>query len=170
MQSGVFVTGEFRGVFRFRGEDGYTRAHTHRVHGRVERDSPLRCRGHDHGIELKARSGSTRFIAFQDNDYGLTFLSASKRERSGRVQIVRDAGRLVRSGAGEFNFNSDLTSAGVVPGGQLFTGSADYASPASWTGTLSVSFPGEADVPLTGPGFAATLRSGKYPARPPSTR
>jgi hypothetical protein len=35
--------------------------------------------------------------------------------------------------------------------------------PESWTGSLSVSFPGEDDVPLTGPGFEATLRHTRIP-------
>jgi hypothetical protein len=165
MQGYSFVTGEFHGAFRFRGEGGYTSVHTHRVHGQELRASPLRCRGHDHGIELKARSGSTRFAAFQDNDYGVTVLSAATRERSGRVEIAREASRLVAPDAGEFTFSSGLTSAHVGPGGALFAGSADYASPSTWTGSLAVSFPGEEDVRLTGPGFTATLRRGGFPAR-----
>jgi hypothetical protein len=168
-QSSSFVTGDFRRGFRFHGEHRYTSARTHRVHGQLERASKLRCRGHDHGVELKARSGSTRFVGLQDNDYGATILSASRRERSGRVEIVRRAYRLTSADAGEFTFDEGLTSAHVLPAGEPFTGFADFASPSSWMGSLSVSFPGESNVPLTGPGFEATLRSGKLPARAPST-
>jgi hypothetical protein len=130
-----------------------------------------------HGVELEARSGLTRFSAIQDNDYGLTFLSALTRERSGRVKITREANRLVPLDAGEFTFDEGLTSAHVGPGGALFTGSADYTSPGNWTGSLAVSFPGEATVALAAAGFEATLRSGKLavgawrrPERPHSIR
>jgi hypothetical protein len=170
MQGSSSATGEFRGVFRFRGEDGYTSVQAHRVHGREERVSPLCCQGQDHGIELKARSASTRFTAFQDNHYGVTVLSATTRERSGRIQIARDASRLVAPDGREFTFGSGLTSAHVAPGGALFAGAADYASPSTWTGSLAVSFPGEEDARLTGPGFTATLGRGGFPARAPFTR
>jgi hypothetical protein len=118
-QFGFYVPGVFRGVFRFRGEAGYTSARTHRVRGRLRRDGPVQCRGHDRGTELKARSGPTRFLAFQDDDFGATVLVASTRDRSGRVDIVRDAHRIVSVDAGEFTFDSGLTSAHVAPGGEL---------------------------------------------------
>lgn len=167
---GAYVPGMFRGVFRFRGESGYTGARTHRVHGRLRRDFPPRCHGHDHGVALEARSGSTRFLALQDGDLGATALVASRRERAGRVKIIRGADRLTAADAGEFTFDQALTSAQVLPGGAPFTGTADYASPSNWAGSLAVSFPGEANVPLTGSGFTATLRNGQIPARALSTR
>ena len=170
IQGSSFVTGEFHGVFRFRGESGYTSVHTHRAHGQELRATPLRCRGQDHGIQLEARSGSTRFTAFQDNDYGVTVLSAATRERSGRVEIARQVSRLATPDGGEFTFGSSLTSAHVGPGGALFSGSADYASPSTWIGSLAASFPGERDVPLTGPAFTATLQRGGFPPRAVSTR
>jgi len=164
-QAGLYVPGELRGTFRFRGEDGYTSAHTHRIHGELHRDGPVHCSGRIRAIELKAKSGSTRFIALQDTDYGLTSLSAWTRDRSGRVEIARRTGRLVSSDAGEFTFDPGLTDARVIPGGAAFTGSAEYASPDSWRGSLAVSFPGEPNVPLTGPGFAATLQNAVLPVR-----
>jgi hypothetical protein len=158
-QFGFYVPGEFRGILRFRGEGGYTGAHAHRIHGELHRDGPVECAGHDRGTELKARSGPTRFLAFQDDDFGATVLVASTRDRSGRVDIARDAHRIVSVDADEFTFDSALTSAHVAPGGELFTGSADYASPGSWAGSLAASFPGGEDVSLAGPDFGVTLRS-----------
>jgi hypothetical protein len=61
--------------------------------------------------------------------------------------------------AGEFTFDSALTSAHVSPGEGPFTGAAGYASPGRWTGSLAVSFPGRDDVPLTGPDFRVNLRN-----------
>ena len=163
-QFGLGAPGEFRGAVRFHGEGGYTSARTHRVRGQVSRYTPVRCSGRDHGVALEARSGSTRFAAFQDDDFGVTFLSARTRERSGRVAIVREAGRLIRADAGEFTFDPELTEAHVAPGGAQFTGTADYASPDSWTGPLAVSFPGgDAGVPLTGSAFDVTLQRTRVP-------
>lgn len=158
-QFGSSVPGKFRGTFRFRGEGGYTSAAGHRIRGELRRDSPVRCSGHNRGTELTARSEATKFIAFQDDDFFATILFASTRERSGQVEIRRDAHRIVSRDAGEFTFNPALTSAHVAPGGRLFTGSADYASPDSWAGSLAVSFPGEEDVPLAGAGFGVTMKT-----------
>jgi hypothetical protein len=158
-QFGFSVSGKFRGNFRFRGEGGYTSTRTHRIHGKLRRDGPVECSGHDRGIELKARSGPTRFLAFQDDDFGATVLFASTQDRSGWVEIARDARRIVSVDAGEFTFDSALTSAHVAPGGELFTGSADYASPSSWTGSLAASFPGGEEVALAGPDFGVMLGS-----------
>ncbi len=159
-QSGFAVPGHFRGVFRFHGDGGYTSAIVHRVHGQMFRNGPARCHGHTRGVELEARSASIRFLAFQDPDFGATALVASTRERSGLVKIVRASERLTAANAGELTVDNGLTSAHVSPTGPPFTGWADYSSPESWTGSLAVSFPGESDVPLTGPDFSARLRSG----------
>jgi len=159
-QFGFTAPGEFRGIVRFRGEGGYTRVRSHRAHGQFERDTPIRCTGHEHGTLLQARSGSTKFIALADTDFGVTGFFASTRERSGRVDIARDAYRIVPLDSGEFTFNRAWTRASVAPGGDLFTGSAGYAWPDDWTGSLAVSFPGREDVPLAGPDFSATLGRG----------
>jgi hypothetical protein len=157
-QAGISAVGHFRGVFRFRGEDGYVKARAHKIRVNMGRNGPLHCQGHEHGTELVARSGTTKFFAFDDTDLGATFLDASSKERVGPVQVHRMAFRGSPPDAGEFTFNSALTSARVAPGGPSFTGTAGFSSPANWTGNLAVSFAGEENVPLTGPGFRANLK------------
>jgi hypothetical protein len=158
-QGGAGARKKFRGVFRFRGEGGYTRTETHQVVVDVFRTGPIRCTGHDHGTKLKAVSESTRFVALLDTGYQASFLHASTKEHVGEVRIDRDAYRAALADAGEFTFDSGLTSAHVMPAGAPFSGLADYASPRSWTGSLEASFPGQGNVPLTGPGFDVTLKT-----------
>ena len=162
-QGGVAALGQFRGTFRFRGEGGYTHAHASKVRGFVGRNSPRTCHGHDHFIELVARSDQTKFMALDDPKFGVTFLRASTKKRVDAVEVHREAFRAVGVDAGEFTFDPDLTTAHVAPGGGAFTGSADFLSLASWTGSLAVSFLGEDDVPLAGPGYRATLRKVTIP-------
>jgi hypothetical protein len=164
-QGGVAALGEFRGTFRFRGEGGYTHAHAGKVRGFVGRNGPLTCHGHDHLIELVARSDQTKFMAFDDPRFGVTYLRASTKERVDGVEVHREAFRATRADAGEFTFDPGLTTAHVAPGGGAFTGSADFSSPANWAGSLAVSFLGEDDVPLGGPGYRAALRKVTIPRR-----
>jgi hypothetical protein len=157
VQRGSFVTGEFHGRFRFRGERGYTRAHAHRVRGELDRWGPPHCHGQDHGTKLTAKSPSVKFQAIRDDEYPVSFLVASTQEQVDRIRIDRYAYRVANSSKGEFTFDDGLTSAHVAPDADAFSGSADFAAPSSWSGSLSVSFPGRADVPLTGHSFVAKL-------------
>ncbi len=163
-QSGTRAIGQFRGVFRFRGEDGYVEAKAHKIRGNVGRNGPRQCEAREHGIELVARSGSTKFAALDEPDLGATFLLASTEERVGAVQVHRLAARATAPDSGEFTFDSALTHAHVAPAGRPFTGTADF-SPSSWTGTLAVSFAGEGNVPLTGPSFSANLKPAGFDKR-----
>jgi hypothetical protein len=157
-QSETGVFGDFHGTLRFRGEDNYVRVRAHRLHGFVGRSGPARCHGHDHGIGLVARASQTKFTAFEDTDLGVTVLGASTKARVGHVTVHRRAYRYSRADAGEFSFDPGLTSAHIAPAGDPFSGSADFASPASWTGPLAVSFLGEDNVPLAGPEYRVTLK------------
>src|SRR3954447_3133423 len=155
---GPFVAGKFRGVFRFRGEGGYTQAKAHRIRGELDRTSKERCHGESQYTELKAKSDSAKFQAISDPEYESDIFFATTAEQAGHVRIDRYAFGAAFESSGEFSFDPGLTSAHVDPGGGPFTGSADFSSPGSWTGSLTASFPGAENVPLTGPGFHATLR------------
>jgi hypothetical protein len=156
-QGGVGTRKKFHGVFRFRGEGSYTRVRLHHVVVDVMRTGPISCTGHDHGTKLKAVSGTTRFVAALDAGYQATFFHASIEQRAGAVRIDRQAYLIAASSDGAFTFDSGLTSAHVAPAGAPFSGSANY-SPGNWTGSLTASFPGDDNVPLTGPNFDVSLK------------
>jgi hypothetical protein len=149
--------GTYRGTIRFRGEHGYTSVRARKARGGVGfRDTQCFKDQKDHGTELIARAGSTGFVAVHDDKFLFTALLARARERRRHVLINRLASRLVDPSA--FTFDAGLNSAHVAPTGP-FSGSADFAAPSQWTGTLSVSFPGEPNVSLTGPEFTAMLKA-----------
>jgi hypothetical protein len=148
----------FRGRIRFRGESDYARIHASRARGFVGKGE-ISCSSGGNGPRgtiLTARAGQLVFHAATYRRDPGPFAYASEHRRQGRVSILRVAGSDDPSSV--FNFDSQLTSAHVRPVGPPFTGSADFAAPDQWAGDLSVSFPGEPDVPLTGPGFTARLR------------
>jgi hypothetical protein len=154
--------GRFTGVIRFRGEHGYTTVRGHRRTGRVTTSHHHHCNpgqllGAARDAELLAKSGRTIFSAYGDPVLGPPLFIASTGETVGRVSIFRLAIRPARE-TREFTFDGQLTSAHAEPGGATFSGSADFASPHSWTGSLTASFPGASDVPMAGPDFSATLK------------
>ncbi len=155
----VTTVGTFRGRIRFRGEHGYTQVKARRAPGGIGYQES-HCSGtpSDQTTELIARSPTTRLLALRDTTYGLTGFIASERVKRGRVLINRSAVRIGRK-ANEFRFDDGLTSCHVEPLGPLFSGSADFTAPGTWTGPLTASFPGEADAPMTGPDFTARLKS-----------
>jgi hypothetical protein len=150
----------FKGRIHFDGENGYTRIRARRARGWGGTDS-FKCSrgGGGHrvaGTVLTAKSGALEFEAERFRRFGdERFLYAQEEKRVGAVRVVREASNYRNA---VFDFSRDLTSAHVEPSGAPFSGSADYASPDQWTGDLSVSFPGEPDVALTGPDFTARLR------------
>lgn len=88
------------------------------------------------------------------------FLAADQAS-AGSIGIVRIAS--VRGAAREFSFDDSLSSGTVEPP-PPFRGSAELRrgprNAKSWSGTLSVSFLGAPDVPLTGAPFGAWLSQG----------
>jgi hypothetical protein len=88
-----------------------------------------------------------------------TLVSVEMQEVRDGIEIHRAAG--IRAGAAAFSFRPDLSAATVALPAP-FSGHATYRrdAPAAkrWTGNLSVDLPGEADLPLTGPGFDAEMR------------
>jgi hypothetical protein len=97
-----------------------------------------------------------------------TRVSVEVEEQRGEIGIHRAVSLLAAPGA--LHFSRDLHTATVRPpapfaGHGSFDGDARGAG--QWTGNLTVDLPGRSDVPVTGPGFAASL---EHPSsqRPPS--
>lgn len=94
-------------------------------------------------------------------------LYAELMEHRGEVEIHRF--QEIFPPIGAFGFDGKLQAATVKPPAP-FSGSGHFeARPGSgerargtWTGNLTVDLPGHADIPLTGPGFWATLQ---HPSR-----
>jgi hypothetical protein len=155
---GDVTSGRFKGTLRFSGEDDYTSLRAHRGKGftGTGKASCSSAVGGDHRTVLEARSGSLEFEAVKFGASKPLFY-ASKTERSGPVRIQRFA--IEPGDSDDFSFDSSLTSAHVAPPRSPFSGSADFTAPHGWSGSLSVSFPGKPDVPLTGAGFSANLEA-----------
>ena len=166
--------GQFVGTIRFRGERGYTSVKATRASGEVATSEKEICRRSmfDDGpdvesdrTELWASSRSKgRAVGFDASTLGppeaaSTTFGASVMERRLGVTIFRSTftdgkeGQLV---AGDSRPHP--LSATVAPPAP-FHGSAQFQRTAegdrSWTGTLSVHFPGLDQVALTGPSFDA---------------
>lgn len=175
-QLGVFV-----GSIRFSGEKHYVAVRAHRAKGRVRSPLRLNC-----GLPLfrsfaraSARPvgeqpsftptflgagwrhavASTKLIAFRSRRATL-FLAFSEKAM-GRMAMIRYG--IAVDSAKVFDINDALTSATIAPSAP-FHGRGLYAAApdgtTSWTGSLSVSFPGAPRTPLTGPEFEVELSSG----------
>jgi hypothetical protein len=86
-------------------------------------------------------------------------------EKRGRFHILRSITG-TSDDPSTFTFNNALTSATVAPP-PPFIGTAtlereDRRQRGAWTGTLTASFAGAANVPLAGPGFTATMDYYRY--------
>lgn len=171
IQPGVFV-----GSVHFHGEGGYTAADVHRVKGKIVTPRRLRCL--DTFLEESGQAGhkparekakATRFSAFMRSGLTAMFFGVSERggkagylaeieQTVGSVGVVR--GVFVRASPATFAFDSALSFAGVTPPAP-FSGSGSFQRTStgakSWTGSLAVSFPGAANVPLTDPRFKTQL-------------
>ena len=168
--------GVFAGTFRFRGEGGYTAAEVHRVKGKVVTPRRLRCL--DTFFEEFEASGKkpakkkakvTRLDAFLRS--GLTAILFDASERGGKAGYLAEIeqtvgsvgvfrGVFVKASPATFAFDSPLSFAGVTPP-PPFSGSGSFQRTPTgakrWTGSLAVSFPGAANVPLTDPRFKTQL-------------
>ena len=152
--------GTYQGTISFQGEDGYTQLETRSAKGFIGVGKVSCSRGNtrrEHGTVLGAKSGSLEFEAANLDDLPRPWYVASEKTLQGDVHVFRSAG--YQASADAFTFEPGLSSAHVAPPRAPFSGSADFASPNLWTGSLSVDFPGAPDVPLTGPGFKVTLKA-----------
>jgi len=176
-QSGVFA-----GRIRFEGEHRYVALHTHRAAGRVR--SPVRL----HCFSRRARASASeraRTVVPVPAGHPRGFLSASWRdaldstelyaERDGKRVFTtafaeESLGRMAEfhlgvavSGPGIFTIDNALTRATLAPPAP-FHGTGTYAAgpdgSKSWTGPLSVSFPGSPRWPLAGEQFRVSLSAG----------
>jgi hypothetical protein len=173
--------GVFRGVIRFRGEQGFTHVATGHARGSVYRSFKESCKGKSsHGnsntkpiyaLTANARSSAGRiFFAALKSTEGSPFAGSSNyfasqsQRRHGMVSIkVASA----KGGSSAFEITgspSRLTSAVVTPPAPFSgTGSFEAASGelAEWAGTLAVDLPGLGTVQLTGSQFTPELCLGK---------
>lgn len=171
----VVESGVFRGSFDFTGEGGYFSSSAVDPEGEVVRFPNGFCgSGGNRAVPLSipaptqivlaARAaddrGTISFSASQFSFAGdyLNSFSASLHELVGGMTIRRWARA---SGVARRLFSIDGRSRASVFPPQPFAGSARFRGPPSrpptWTGSLSVSFPGTPDVALAGPSFAARL-------------
>lgn len=169
--------GVFVGKLEFRGEDGYVSVDVRRAKGSVvtvaakclhprERSARVPfAQASSHLSEpapallATARDGVdlTAFLALEFRRRPL-FLAADEENR-GSLSIVRIA--LVR-GTKTFRVNEAATASRISPPG-LFHGTGRYAAApdgtSTWTGNLSVNFPGAPRFPLAGPQFEVLLEA-----------
>jgi hypothetical protein len=172
--------GVFVGNVRFRGENHYVSVRAHRAKGRIRTPLHLRCAfrlppsprraarpvrelpnftptilGAGHRQALAA----TELFAFQFGKR--TFVLAVTEQSRGSMAEVRYA--LATAPSRTLTFNETLNHAVLSPPAP-FHGKGIYgAAPdgtKSWTGPLSVSFPGAPRLPLTGSDFEVDLASG----------
>jgi hypothetical protein len=172
--------GTFAGHIRFAGEGDYVTVRAHRARGHVRTPLHLRCRGRrspgswsrDHATggpsnrdlalldaEDRSPTASTSILAFQIRK--LALLLALREESKGRMAEVRYAVAILP--ASILSHDDALTSATLTPprpfdGKGIYTAAPDGTT--TWTGSLSVAFPGAPKQPLTGAEFAAQLEVG----------
>lgn len=171
--------GVFVGNLRFKGEDGYLSVRLHRAKGAVVTPAG-RCRFrpppgggddssfrefisiffHPEGALLAiARDGvdSTSLLALEGERK--SYFLADNEETRGKLAIMRVATLLKRS---PLQTNTALTSASLSPPAP-FHGTGRYqAAPDgthTWSGNLTVNFPGAPRLPLTGPEFETFLEA-----------
>jgi hypothetical protein len=164
----------YEGTIRFEGEQGYTHAHADRVaflpfwlvfathavcsSGYGEATGPG-----EPGARLRGVSfAHGRRLLFQVNKNGRhspVFFTASLRERRNGVLIDREMNG--KSGSAAFRFAPSLHTAILSPP-DPFSGSASATRTPnsvlpSWTGDLTLDFPGRRNVPISGPDVHVSL-------------
>jgi hypothetical protein len=164
--------GVFVGNLRFRGEDGYVAVRAKRAKGAVVTEA-AKCRRRRPpfvmpDLDLLSFEPKTALLAISRDGVDTTaFLAIEGRKRTlflvtdeesrGKLAIVRMA--LARAPS-PVRVNEALTAASLAPPGP-FHGSARYRAfpdgAATWSGSLSVDFPGAPRFPLTGPSFEPLL-------------
>jgi hypothetical protein len=173
IRSGVYV-----GSVTFQGEGGYASAKAHRIKGKEVTPEQLLCFGsidsilREQGFSVgpkKKKPKVTKLSAGRREATTATYLEATRKRGStrflaatqhteGRLAIYRTA--YVRTSGPAFSANVPLSSARLSPPAP-FSGSGSFQRGPQgaklWTGSLSVSFPGEPHVPLTGPQFKTQL-------------
>lgn len=166
--------GLFVGSLRFGGEGGYLGVRVRRVKGMSIADSGLRCEAASGSPRDRSRGGRRRkltllgagFRAGLDAVYFHAFKTGTGRAvysvideaGGGRVAVFRHA--YARSSPHTFATDDALSFASVSPsfpfsGTGLIRRRSDGSR--SWSGSLTVSFPGDPRLQLTGPQFRTQL-------------
>ena len=149
--------GVWKGTFKFKGENGYTRASARKLDGKYVVND-VTCRGgrkkHTH-VQLSAQSGGTNFTADVRKGKANATPSFSVFDQSvvGAVYIFRTIG--LRGDAKDFSYNGSYTKATVKPPSP-FSGKGTYDN-GVWTGTLQADMPGAPNFVLAGAGWSASL-------------
>jgi hypothetical protein len=162
--------GVFVGSFEFEGEGGYLRVARRRVKGTIRRPAGFCPRRHHHGdfsilfeqpagMFAVSRDGVDVTVFFTFEFGGQTEYFAAREETRGKLAIARFAA--VPKGK-PFHINEAATAVKLVPpapfhGSGLYRAAPDGTS--TWSGRLSVNFPGAPRYPLTGPRFQVFLEA-----------
>jgi hypothetical protein len=161
----TFEGEEYVGTLAFHGEEGFTEAEATQVPLRLAPAltelvcGPMTVPGNQGGdgvpgAGLSIKRPRTASLRLTQNHPGAAVsYAAHMTEKEGSVRVERNVGGYLRGGA--MTYAPSLETA-HFNGGAPFSGSASYAK-AHWRGNLTVDFPGHADVPLTGPGFKASI-------------
>jgi hypothetical protein len=167
--------GSYVGDLSFKGEDGYLSLDLHRAKGTIITPTGRCHRRHiTHaqleklleslfepvaGLFASARDGvaTTTFAGLKRKGRAAFF--TTRKETHGKLAIIRFAVGIASKG---LHANETLTAASASPPAP-FHGTGRYrAAPdgtTTWTGPLSVDFPGARRFPLTGPSFEALLKA-----------
>lgn len=175
----------YRGVLRFRGEEGFTAARAGRIAVSPQLWANLICRygfevetenvemgvpGAALTAELKKRSRlAVSLSVVKNRSGGRTLVTAEVGERRHGLTIARAVQYLV--GAAAFDYDSSLATASIALPAP-FSGTATFQRGATrqWTGDLRVDLPGRADVALTRPGLRPSLVPATWSFEPPEFR
>lgn len=165
--------GVFVGNLRFRGENGYVSVNVHRAAGGILEPAgscPRRRHPHRHFDNSIFFETPSAFLAESRHGIDLTGLLAlefgpfsdvlaTHEESRGKLAIIRAAFAHPHK---SFHVNEAATAATVSPPAP-FHGAGHYrAAPdgtTTWTGDLTVNFPGAPRFPLTGPEFKTFLEA-----------
>jgi hypothetical protein len=165
--------GTYVGNLSFKGEGGYISLALHRAKGsivalagrcRIRHFTPKQI---EKAIETRFEPVAGALASSRDGVATTTFVGLAEKRRTafyathkethGKLAIFRFA---LVGGLGGFHANEAVSAAGLTPPSP-FHGTGHYrAGPdgaSSWTGSLSVDFPGARRFPLTGPSFKAYL-------------
>lgn len=169
-----FITeiGVFRGEISFNGEGGYTSAKATAAKGEILRLPNGFCGLF--GDRKAARAPSTTSLVARSRTANGSLeveasdflvrsgfsLNASVREKVGALKITRSVSIGPRKGvlvlgSGKHPHSADLHPASPFSGSAHFNDPTD--GPPTWTGSLSIAFPGVAPVALAGPSFVTRI-------------
>jgi hypothetical protein len=174
--------GVFVGGFRFSGEGHYVSVRSHKAKGRIRSPLHLQCNSRPPHSFSSSRARPVR----EQPSFIPTFLTATRRHAVSALELVtlqigkttlfvaineESLGSMARMrfalatapSKKTLSVNDALTAATIAPPAP-FHGKGTYRAASdgttTWTGPLSISFPGAPRLPLTGEEFEATLESG----------